>query len=51
MFVAVSEAKLNGMGGNDHNCLIKLASSEQLDANLLPVIPTQVKPRPFQLDG
>lgn len=40
MLVAVSEAKLNGMGGNDHNCLIRLASAEQLDTNLLPIIPT-----------
>lgn len=40
MLVAVSEVKLNGMGGNDHNCLIRLASAERLDTNLLPIIPT-----------
>lgn len=40
MLVAINEAKLNSMGGNDHNCLIRLASAEWLDTSLLPIIPT-----------
>lgn len=47
LLVAVSEAKQNNTSGNDHNCLIELASIEWLDTDVFLIIPTQVKPTHF----
>lgn len=47
LLVAVSEAKQNSKSGNDHNRLIKLASTKWLDTDKFLTIPIQVKPRHF----